>query len=262
MDSVPLDDRGLLLGDGLFETLLWRDGALALGEAHAAWMIRAAAALGLPAPSSELFLATARQAVADAGLETARAAVRVTLTAGSGARGLDRPTGLEPRLFATASPSGSPLSPAVLMVAETRRNEASPASRLKTLSYLDNVMARREATAVGAHEAVMLNTQGEIAGATAANLFWFWVKDERLFAPPLEAGRLDGVMAGAVVEAARRQGIDYQELRIGADALASADTVFLTSSLIGVRPARLAAAGAVSFHPMIAALAEAVREIS
>ena len=66
-------------------------------------------------------------------------------------------------------------------------------------------------------------------------------------------------MAAAVIEAARRLGIDYQQLTGGAEALASADAILLTSSLVGVRPARLGAGGPVSSHPMVAALAEAGR---
>ncbi len=108
MDAVPLDDRGLLLADGLFETLLWRDGALMFGEAHWARMAAGAQALGLPPPTRAAFEARAAHAVRDAGLADGRAAVRVTLTAGSGGRGLDRPATLQPRLFSTASASPRP----------------------------------------------------------------------------------------------------------------------------------------------------------
>jgi branched-chain amino acid aminotransferase/4-amino-4-deoxychorismate lyase len=259
LNGVPLDDRGLLLGDGLFETLLWREGALVLAPSHAARMARGAALLGLPAPDLESFLDAARTAVATAGLGDARAAVRVTLTAGSGGRGLGRPTELEPRLFATAATAVRPTAPAALIVAQTRRNQASPTSRLKTLSYLDNVLARREAAAAGADEAVMLNTLGEVAGAAAANLFW--VTQGRLVAPPVEAGRLDGIMAAAVVEAAHTLRIEVQELSAGAEALADAEAVFLTNSLIGVRPARRLDARAFEPHRLVERLADAVRGI-
>lgn len=117
--GIPLDDRGLLLGDGLFETLLFARGELVLAEAHARRMIDGAAVLGLPAPAIETFIECALAAVRDAGLSQARAAVRVTLTAGSGGRGLDRPSEPVPRLFAAAAPSTRPTTPAVLAVAET-----------------------------------------------------------------------------------------------------------------------------------------------
>src|SRR5206468_188812 len=132
-----------------------------------------------------------RAAVRQAGLEASRAAVRVTLTAGSGGRGLERPAALRRRLFATAARADAPTAPASLIVAQVQRNQASPASRLKTLAYLDNVLARREAVAAGADEAVMLNTLGEVACAAAANIFW--VRGEAVFTPAAQTGRLDGI---------------------------------------------------------------------
>ena len=260
MEAVPLDDRGLLLGDGLFETLLWSGGDLILGEDHARRMIRGAGVLGLPAPALDDILAVARAAVADAGLTDARAAVRVTLTAGSGGRGLDRPADLLPRLFATAASSVRPTAPAVLVIAGHRRNAASPTSRLKTLAYLDNVLARREALAAGADEAVVLNTDGHLAGSAAANLFW--IEGEALVTPPLEAGCLDGILRAAVLAAAVKFGVPARESLAGPDALAAADAVFLANSLIGVRPVRRLGQRDYAPHALVDRLAGAVAVVS
>ena len=237
-DAIPLDDRGLLLGDGLFETLLYARGELVLAEAHARRMAEGAAVLGLPAPTMAVFVESALAAVRDAGLTQARTAVRVTLTAGSGGRGLDRPAELVPRLFATAAPSTRPTAPAALVVAQARRNQASPASQLKTLAYLDNGLARRDAAAAGVDEAVLLNTLGEVACAAAANVFW--LRNGALCTPAPETGCMDGIMAGQVADAAAAVGIEVRHVREGADALATADAIFLTSSLIGVRAAYMA----------------------
>jgi len=258
--AVPLDDRGLLLGDGLFETLLAIDGRLILAEAHAARMARGAEVLGIPAPTLEDFMACAAAAVHAADLQGGRAAVRITLTAGSGGRGLDRPATLAPRLFATAACAVKPSAPAAMIVAETRRNAASPASRLKTLAYLDNVLARREATQAGADEAVMLNTRGEIACAAAANLFW--IKEGDLLTPAPRTGRLDGIMAGRVAEAARRLGIAVREVSTSPESLQTADAIFLTSSLIGVRPAYLADGEPPAPNAVVDRLAAAVADDS
>jgi branched-chain amino acid aminotransferase/4-amino-4-deoxychorismate lyase len=260
LDGVPLDDRGLLLGDGLFETLLWSGGGLVLGEDHARRMIRGAAALGLPPPGLGDFLAVARSAVADAGLGDARAAVRVTLTAGSGGRGLERPADPAPRLFATAAPAARPTEPAVLAIAGSRRNAASPTSRLKTLAYLDNVLARREARAAGADEAVMLNTDGHLAGAAAANLFW--IEGEILATPPPAAGCLDGILRAAVLAAAARLGVAARETIAGPDALHAAQAVFITNSLIGVRPVRRLGERVLAPHALVDRLAHAVAAVS
>jgi branched-chain amino acid aminotransferase/4-amino-4-deoxychorismate lyase len=235
--------------------LLWKGGALVLAAAHWARMAAGAAALGLPAPPEAAFLDAAAGAVREAGLAQARAAVRVTLTAGSGGRGLDRPPELQPRLFATAAPSPKPSEPASLIVASVRRNEASPASRLKTLAYLDNVLARREARAAGADEAVMLNTQGELACAAAANLFW--IEDGVVCTPAPATGCLPGVMAAQVCAAARGLVVELREAFEGPAALEQAEAIFLTNSLIGVRPANLLGRPREA-HPLIAALAKAI----
>jgi branched-chain amino acid aminotransferase/4-amino-4-deoxychorismate lyase len=254
--GIPLDDRGLLLGDGLFETLLFTRGDLVLAVPHAERMARGAAALDLPAPGVDGFIESALAAVQAAGLAAGRAAVRVTLTAGSGGRGLDRPQSPELRLFATAGSATRPAVSAALIVAQTRRNQASPASRMKTLAYLDNVLARREAAAAGADEAVMLNTLGEVACAAAANLFW--VEGDNIFTPALATGRLDGIMAGEVTDAAARLGLAVHQVRAGVEALHSADALFLTNSLIGIRPAYLAGSAPSAPHPVLERLAAEV----
>jgi branched-subunit amino acid aminotransferase/4-amino-4-deoxychorismate lyase len=256
LDAIPFDDRGLLLADGLFETLLFARGALVLADDHVRRMQAGAALLGVPAPTAADFVACATAAVVRVGLTGTRAAVRVTLTAGSGGRGLDRPAQPQPRLFATAALSASPQTPARLAIAATRRNQASPASRLKTLAYLDNVLARREATAAGADEAVMLNTLGELTCAAAANLFW--LKGDVLLTPAAETGRLDGVMARQVIEAAPAQGLEVRQVREGAEALAEADAIFLTNSLIGVRPAGLVGRPPPLPHPGVERLTQVV----
>jgi branched-subunit amino acid aminotransferase/4-amino-4-deoxychorismate lyase len=224
LDAIPLEDRGFLLGDGLFETVLWRDGAPMFWDEHMDRLRRGCQTLGLPAPDPKALLAAVR-AEAD-GL--AQAAVRLTWTAGSGGRGLDRPASLTPGLAVRASASAPPAGPAMLVTSTVRRNEASPASRLKSLSYLDNVLARREALAAGADEAVMLNTRGEVACAAAANLFW--ITDGELFTSSLDCGVLDGIVRGKLVEA-----LPVKEVRISADGLKRAEAVFLTNSLIGMR---------------------------
>jgi branched-chain amino acid aminotransferase/4-amino-4-deoxychorismate lyase len=144
----------------------------------------------------------------------------------------------------------------LLVIAKTRRNAASPASRLKTLSYLDNVLARREAAAAVADEAVMLNTSGEIACAAAANLFW--VIDGALCTPAPRTGRLDGIMARHVVDAALALGLAVRETGDGPEALTNAEAIFLTSSLIGVRPAYLAGPRPPAPHRLVDRLMAAV----
>ena len=226
-------DRGFTLGDGLFETVLAEDGRLAHLDAHLDRMAAGCAVLGLPAPDRARAETAMREALARAGLTPARAAARLTWSAGPGGRGLDRPETLSPVLVATAAPAAKPEGPARLVTSALRRNDRSPAAGLKTLGYVDNVLARREARAAGADEALMLNTRGQLACAAAANLFW--VAGDRLITPALDCGVLPGIVRGRVIAAARARGIAVEEAAAGPEILASADAIFLTNSLIGLR---------------------------
>jgi len=228
-----LSDRGLTLGDGLFETLLWRDGDLEDAGAHYQRLARGCAVLGLAEPGVMWVKGAAWQAVHDHGFSDVRAAVRVSWTAGEGGRGLDRVEGTRPKLMVTVGPAPEPGGETTLATVSVRRNEGSPTSRMKSLSYLDNVLARREAAAAGAGEALMLNNRGEVACAAAANIFWF--EGDRLCTPALDCGVLDGIVRGHVLAAAAELGIEVAEVASPLAALATATGLFLTNSLIGLR---------------------------
>jgi branched-subunit amino acid aminotransferase/4-amino-4-deoxychorismate lyase len=255
MTAIASDDRGFLLGDGLFETLLALSGRPLFLAEHLVRLARGCAVLGLPPPDEPTVRRAVDQALAGAGLTDGRAAVRLTWTAGSGGRGLDRPAVLQPRLVAAAAPAPAPFEPASLVIVSIGRNAASPASRLKTLGYLDNVLARREARAAGADEAVMLNTDGEVACAAAANLFW--LSDGRLRTPALDCGVLDGIARAQVCDLAVAMDVGVEEVRAGPEALSTAEAIFLTNSLIGVRAVGRLGGRVLSPHPLVASLAAA-----
>lgn len=249
---MPFDDRGLLLGDGLFETILARDGRLVLFEAHIERMQRGCMALGLPAPDPEDALALCQDTLDGSGLTVGRAAIRITLTAGSGGRGLDRPASPEPHIFATVAPSPWPEGDVALATSDVRRNEGSPAARLKSLSYLDNVLARRMAAPA---EALLLNNRGEVACAAAANIFW--VRDDRLFTPHRDCGVLDGVMRRQVMTL-----MAVEEVKAPRAMLESAQAVFLTSSLIGVRRVSRIDGAGMGDHRLLSELQQALADVS
>lgn len=249
---MPLDDRGLLLGDGLFETILARDGELILFDAHIERMQAGCMALGLPAPDLEDARDLCRSMLADSAAMTGRYAVRVTLTAGSGGRGLDRPDPPEPHIFASVAASPRPLGPVALVTSEVRRNEGSPSARLKTLSYADNVLARRQTSPA---EALLLNNRGEIACAAAANIFW--IRSGALFTPHADCGVLDGIMRRRVMAIA-----EVEEVKAPRAMLEAADAVFLTSSLIGVRPVASLDGAPMRTHPMVEALIADLADVS
>jgi branched-subunit amino acid aminotransferase/4-amino-4-deoxychorismate lyase len=254
MTDISLDDRGFTLGHGLFETVLWAGGKLAHWDAHVERLERGCRALRMPSPDRADLLAAAKAAVADAG-GPARAAVRLNWSAGPGARGLDIPEALSPRLTASAAPLGPPPGPARLATARVRRNDRSPAARLKSLSYLDNILARAEARAAGAGEALMLNTAGEVACAAAANVFW--IRHGDVFTPSLDCGVLDGVIRREVIAACHRLGLPVEEVFANSGRLAGAP-MFITNSLVGVRAVSSLDGQDLPASPLVDVIAKAV----
>ena len=252
MTGVAPDDRGFTLGDGLFETVLADRGRLVLWPEHMRRLVNGCEVLGLPAPDLAICEAEARRALAAAGLDGDRATVRLTWSAGPGGRGLERSSPLRPRLVVIAAPAPHDPSPVSLATVGVRRNATSPASKLKTLAYLDNVLARREAQAAGADEALMLNTDGHLACTAAANLFW--VEADRLFTPALSCGVL-----GGTVRAALMAELEIAEVAAPREALDRAEVIFLSNSLIGVRPVhRIDGRDVLVGHPLVDHLAKVV----
>ncbi len=229
--DIPADDRGFSLGVGLFETILVEHGEPAFWQEHMDRLARGCVRLGLPVPASSDCAEAAKMAISRDAAGEPRAALRLTWTGGSGARGLPGPVSPKPRLVASASPLGAPPEQISLATATIRRNAASVTSRFKTLSYLDNVVAREEANAAGAGEALMLNTEGFLASGAASNLFWFEGAD--LCTPALSCGVLDGIMRADVIRRACTVGIAVREVVAKPSVLFESDGVFLTSSLIG-----------------------------
>ena len=222
---IAAGDRGLLLGDGLFETLRFSGGRLLRQAAHEQRLRASCAALDLACPLDRIALsAIVGEMAARAGLR--QAAIRLTLTAGSGQRGLARPAMVQPSCLITAAPL--PEIPAALSLATVsgRRSTGSIAARHKTLSYIDNVMARREAGRAGADMALILDTDGCLSGTDCANLFW--IRDGRLFTPSLACGVLAGTVRAALIA-----GLTVEQDGFAVSALDEASCVFVTNALMG-----------------------------
>jgi branched-chain amino acid aminotransferase len=226
--ALLASDRGLTLGDGLFETIAVKAGTALRLDAHFRRLRSGAEFLGLTVPMTDEGLADAVAGIAGAnGLHDA--AVRLTLTAGPAPRGLPRPVGLTPTLLLTAGPMPGEQLPARLIIAtRTCRNEQSPLSRLKTLNYLDSIIARNEAQARGADDAILLNSRGQVAEASAANLFARI--DGHWLTPPIADGALPGTMRAALIKA-----WGAGERRLMPADLDRAEEMILTTAL-GIRP--------------------------
>lgn len=222
-------DRGLLLADGVFETLRVTHGTPVDSSLHWQRLATGAAVLGLDAPEpARLDSAVAELIAAN---RIADAALRVTLTRGPGPRGLAPPRVASPTLLITTAPLPPTPPPARAATASIRRNERSPTARIKSLAYLDSILALREAHAQGCDEAIMLNSAGWIACASAGNLFVR--RGDGLGTPSCAHGALPGITRARVLAA--RLPFHLVETGITVAALRRADEVLITSSLIGVR---------------------------
>jgi len=253
--GFDLADRGLTLGDGIFDTALCLGGRIAFHEAHLA---------RLGASTEDLGFSIDREAVGEAMRLVAAAigdgAIRTTVTRGSGPRGLAPPEPPRPVWWITAAPrrAGSGFAPVSLYPSGIRRNETSPAARIKTLGYLDAILAAREARARGFDEALFLNTRGHLACAGTGNLFA--VLDGRLVTPPLSDGVLPGIVRAQVLGLAESLGIGTAERSLALDEVLAAEAVVMTNSLRGL--STVTAIGTTAFpgaHGTIAALSRALR---
>lgn len=229
--SFDLGDRGLTLGDGLFETVAVFGGRPALLDAHLDRLCAAAAEIRLPVDRA--FCASEVLALCEEGKD---AVVRLTVTRGAGARGLAIPEEARPAVIAQASPYPKATRGAAVRLAtvSTRRNPTSFASRAKTLAYLDSVLAFDEARRAGADDALMLNVEGRIASTAMANLFA--VFGDEVATPPVSEGVLPGIMRGLILAGAGDLGLSVAERPIGREDILSADAVFATNSVRLVMP--------------------------
>ena len=234
-------DRGFLLGDGVFETLSCVAGWPIFLDRHLDRLANGAEVLGIPlALGADGIAEAVFTTLAACDLARSDAVVRITLSRGPGPRGLRSPDKPTPTLMVTASAMPQvDVLPASVVIARVRRNEHSPTSRLKTLNYLDNILARREAESRGAEEALMRNTAGDLCCATAANLYV--VKSGAVMTPPPEAGVLPGITRAAIKELAQHLGIAFLEKAPSLDDLRDSSEIFLSNSLVGIRPVKVVA---------------------
>jgi len=222
-------DRGFTLGDGVFETMVWTGERLARFGAHWTRLAGGLAFFQIAIPFSQRDILSGIEGLVDAsGHADAPCVVKLIVSRGVSARGLAYPSDGQPRVIMTTSAFPAPLAAASLCTVSIRRNPTAPSARFKTLSYGDNVAALNEARALGGDDALMLNTEGRVACASAANLF-FWDGRDWL-TPPLGDGAMAGVCRGAALAAGA------VERSIEAAALGQFDCAALTNAVIGVRP--------------------------
>ena len=232
---VSVLDRGFLYGDGLFETILVRNGRPFRFEQHLVRLQNGAGFLGIAMP----FAAPALSSFAAQLLRENRLAdgvLRLTLSRGVGRRGYSPRDASQPTMVMTLHPNPlhDPAHPPQwrLVTSPFRLPAHEAVARFKTCNKLPQILARSDAEARDADEALLLNTEGHVVEGAASNLFW--IDDGRVGTPPLESGILAGITRAVVLEICQRRDVPTVEAGITPEGLRAQDGVFLSLSTLGI----------------------------
>lgn len=228
---VSVFDRSFCLSDGLFEAMPVYHGKIFLWQKHFARLQAGATFLKISPP----FSFEAMREFAEELLQknnVSNGVLRIQLSRGVGPRGYSIKGADAPTLVMSLHPARTGSDPCKLIVSTIRIAANDPLTRFKNCSKLPHVLARMEADEQGADESLLLNTDGHIAEATSANLFW--IEQETVCTPPLSSSALPGVTRGVILELCRKLALPVCEKNITPERLQSADGVFLTSIAVGV----------------------------
>jgi branched-chain amino acid aminotransferase len=236
---VSVYDHGLLYGDGVFEGLRIYNKRVFLLQEHIDRLYESARAIRLEIPLTPAEMTRAvNETVAANGLVNGY--IRLVVTRGAGALGLDIRKTSHPQVIIIADtislyPEEVYEKGMSIITASTIRNHPAALSpRIKSLNYLNNILAKIEGTDQGAPEALMLNHKGDVAECTGDNIFI--VKQGVLKTPPPDAGILEGITRNAVLKLAREYGIPTAEVTLQRHDIYVADECFLTGSAAEVVP--------------------------
>ncbi len=236
---VSVFDHGLLYGDGVFEGIRSYSGKVFRLDDHLKRLWESAHAIRLEIPMS-------REALASAVYETLKVNnltdgyIRLVVTRGAGSLGLDPDRCSNPQVIIITDHIA--LYPrefyehglAIITVSVVRNHPAALSPRIKSLNYLNNILAKLEGKQAGCVEALMLNTKGEVAECTGDNIFL--VRNGDVYTPPIDAGILEGITREAVIDIAREEGLEVREVPLTKHDVYIADEVFLTGTAAEVIP--------------------------
>jgi len=227
---ISIFDHGLVVGDGVFETVKVVAGQPFALTRHLARLGRSAAGLGLPPPDLEQIRAGAMDVIKSSG-EIPLARMRITVTGGIAPLGSERGKSGITAIVALAAQAPATASVDVVVV-PWRRNELGALSGLKTTSYGENVRALAYAAEQGGSEAIFANTAGNLCEGTGTNVFV--VSGGELVTPPISSGCLAGVTRALLIE-----WVGAVENDLPVSALANAEEAFLTGTTRDVQPIRM-----------------------
>lgn len=237
--KVSVYDHGLLYGDGVFEGMRSYGGKVFRMQEHLDRLWNSAKAIWLTIPMT-------KEALANAVNETLKVNgindgyIRLVVTRGAGTLGLDPNRTSDPQVIIITDLIS--LYPAefyengleIVTVSVIRNHPAALSPRIKSLNYLNNILAKIEGLQANCVEALMLNHKGEIAECTGDNIFL--VSRGELLTPPLDAGILEGITRDVVIELAQEAGITVREIPLTKHDVYIADECFLTGSAAEVIP--------------------------
>jgi len=232
---VSVFDRSFLYGDGLFETLRVYGGKPFCWPQHLERLQRGAEFLNLRLPFAPAALQQfATELVAQNQMR--ESLLRISLSRGVGPRGYSPRGADQPVLVMSLRPAPPPdlQNPPQwrLLTSSLRLPAREPLAQFKTCNKLPQILARAEAEAAGAQEALLLNTDGEVAEAASSNLFW--IQSNVVCTPPLASGILAGVTRAVVLDICQNLGLPARERGIFPKALLQAEGIFLSLSSLGV----------------------------
>jgi len=226
LEKIPL--RSLLYAEGVFETFRWNGSSPAFLERHLARMKQGSEFLSIPFPGEENVKNALEDAIRRSNLTDAY--VKICLLSSGSARFYEE--AVKSHVLAVVRSYEPSKEHMRANIASFKRNSSSPLLRMKSLNYLENVLARREAGNRGCDEAIFLNERGEIAEGSSTNIFW--VKGGMLYTPAVDCGLLPGITREVLISLAPGLGLEVEEGRFGLDEVLSSDAAFLTNSLIGM----------------------------
>lgn len=235
--TISVFDRGLLYGDGVFETLAVREGNPVRWSWHMERLDAGCTALGIPFPAESLLCAEALQLCGDRG----RSVLKIIITRGPGARGYLAPEQPEVTRILYLSPwpeisHSTVRDGARLRLCQYPLPADGGLSGIKHLNRLPQVLARSEWRDPDYMDGLMLDTSGNLVEATSSNIFL--VESGMLRTPDLATAGIPGIMRRQVLELARESGISCHTGTETLQSLATAEEVFLTNSIIGILPVR------------------------
>ncbi len=264
--TVSIFDRSFLYGDGLFETLRVVRGRPFRGGEHWERLQRGCRFLKIRLPVSHTELAEGIDDLVQLN-QMSEAILRVTVSRGVGVRGYSPEAAVSPTLVMTLHPlpeawtsarTGQPVQ-WKLQTSSQVLPSGAPLAHFKTANKLPQILARAEAAAAGADEALMRNSEGFVIEGSAANLFW--IGRDTVYTAPTDSGILPGITRAVILALCRELGLTIREQLIPPAALTGAQGVFLTLSSLGVVEAVALDGRGLARSPLTQRLAQAYEEL-